>query len=66
MQASTREGGGGVISPVIYWLCCRYAPRNSHNMRTVGLSSDTFGIIDEGNDMGLKPSQAKNRSAPAG
>jgi hypothetical protein len=46
---------GGVTSTTFYWLCCRYAPRNSNN--TVSVNVGTFGLNDESQGMGLKPSQ---------
>lgn len=52
-------GGGAPNSPVFYWLCCRYSPRNSNNMRVVGSSSDTFAYQDEASATGLKPSQIR-------
>ncbi len=49
-------GSGGVISTTIYWLCCRYSPRNSNNTSVVG-DKGTFGYDDQAAGMGLKPSQ---------
>lgn len=49
--------GGGVNSNTIYWLCCRYSPRNSNSNAITGVSGDTFAYKQEATDSGLKPSQ---------
>lgn len=49
------RGVGGIVAPTIYWLCCRYSPRNSNNTKSVNLGE--FGLMDKGKSSGLKPSQ---------